>query len=178
MRISPGSPVTGTPARGDAWWELINRGSRGRAAREPKASEPQLFHGEENTNGSHSSNARSGVGPPGTRTEADGENPGRPGNAPSPPVNRQRRQATATAHGGKRRRASKDNESTGTIRYFLTKPTSNGTPELGEEMADEHQALLAARKADQSFVTIEEWTAKADRRKGVTVLGKDPVVRH
>jgi len=80
--------------------------------------------------------------------------------------------------GGKRRRASKDNESTGTIRYFLTRPTSNGTPELGEEMADEHQALLAAHKADRSFVTIEEWTAKADRRKGVTVLGKDPVVRH
>ena len=80
--------------------------------------------------------------------------------------------------GGRRRRASKDNEATGTIRYFLTKPTSNGTPELGEEMADEHQALLAAHKADRSFVTIEEWTAKADRRKGVTVLGKDPVVRH
>ena len=80
--------------------------------------------------------------------------------------------------GGKRRRTTKDTESTGTIRYFLTKPTSNGTPELGEEMADEHEALLAAHKADRSFVTIEEWTAKADRRKGVTVLGKDPVVRH
>jgi len=85
---------------------------------------------------------------------------------------------TGSRRGGKRRRASKDNDSTGTIRYFLTKPTSNGTPELGEEMADEHQALLAAHKADRSFVTIEEWTAKADRRKGVTVLGKDPVVRH
>jgi hypothetical protein len=85
---------------------------------------------------------------------------------------------TRNRRGGKRRRASKDTEATGTIRYFLTKPTSNGTPELGEEMADEHQALLAAHKADQSFVTIEEWTAKADRRKGVTVLGKDPVVRH
>lgn len=85
---------------------------------------------------------------------------------------------TGNRRGGKRRRASKDSEATGTIRYFLTKPTSNGTPELGEEMADEHQALLAAHKADQSFVTIEEWTAKADRRKGVTVLGKDPVVRH
>jgi len=86
---------------------------------------------------------------------------------------------TGNRRGGKRRRASKDNnESTGTIRYFLTKPTGNGTPELGEEMADEHQALLAAHKADRSFVTIEEWMAKADRRKGVTVLGKDPVVRH
>jgi hypothetical protein len=79
--------------------------------------------------------------------------------------------------GGKRRRASKDNDGVSTIRYFLTKPTSNGTPELGEEMPDEHQALVAAHKADRSFVTVEEWTAKADRRKGVTVLGKDPVVR-
>ena len=85
---------------------------------------------------------------------------------------------TGSRRGGKRRRPSKDNEATGTIRYFLTKPTSNGTPELGEEMADEHQALLAAHKADRSFVSIEEWTAKADRRKGLTVLGKDPVVRH
>jgi hypothetical protein len=79
--------------------------------------------------------------------------------------------------GGKRRRVSKDNESVGTIRYFLTKPTSNGTPELGEEMPDEHQALLAAHKADRTFVTVEEWTTKAERRKGVTVLGRDPVVR-
>jgi hypothetical protein len=79
--------------------------------------------------------------------------------------------------GGKRRRASKDNEGVGTTRYFLTKPTSNGTPELGEEMPDEHQALLAAHKTDRTFVTVEEWTVKADRRKGVTVLGKDPVVR-
>jgi len=79
--------------------------------------------------------------------------------------------------GGKRRRASKDNEGVSTIRYFLTKPTSAGTPELGEEMPDEHQALVAAHKADRSFVTVEEWMAKADRRKGVTVLGKDPVVR-
>ena len=57
--------------------------------------------------------------------------------------------------GGKRRRTTKDTESAGTTRYFLTKPTGNGTPELGEEMSDEHQALLAAHKADRSFVTVE-----------------------
>ena len=84
----------------------------------------------------------------------------------------------ATRRGGKRRRVSKEGESTGTVRYFLTKPSSNGIPELGDEMPDEHQALLAAHKADRSFVTIEEWTAKADRRKGITVLGKDPVIKH
>jgi hypothetical protein len=44
-------------------------------------------------------------------------------------------------------------------------------------MADEHQALLAAHKADRSFVTVEEWKAKPDRRKGLTVLGKEPVTR-
>ena len=52
--------------------------------------------------------------------------------------------------GGKRRRASKDSEVTGTIRYFLTKVTSNGTPELDEEMPDEHQALIAALKAGEA----------------------------
>ena len=84
---------------------------------------------------------------------------------------------TGSRRGGKRRRASKENEVAGTVRYFLTKPTSNGTPELDEEMPDEHQALIAALKGDRSFVTVEEWRAKADKKKGVTVVGKDPVVR-
>ena len=79
--------------------------------------------------------------------------------------------------GGRRRRASKENEGTGTVRYFLTKATSNGTPDLGEEMPDEHQALIAALKGDRSFVTVEEWRAKADKKKGVTVIGKEPVTR-
>jgi hypothetical protein len=79
--------------------------------------------------------------------------------------------------GGRRRRAAKENEVAGTVRYFLTKPTSNGTPELDEEMPDEHQALIAALKGDRSFVTVEEWRAKADKKKGVTVIGKDPVLR-
>jgi hypothetical protein len=78
---------------------------------------------------------------------------------------------------GKRRRTSKDNELAGTIRYFLTKATSNGTPELDQEMPDEHQALVAALKADRTFVTVEEWRAKADKRKGITVIGKDPVLK-
>ncbi len=84
---------------------------------------------------------------------------------------------TPSRRGGKRRRISKDNEVAGTIRYFLTKATSNGTPELDEEMPDEHQALIAALKADRSFVTVEEWRAKADKRKGVTVIGKEPAGR-
>jgi hypothetical protein len=44
-------------------------------------------------------------------------------------------------------------------------------------MPDEHQALIAALKNDQSFMTVREWRAKVDIRKGVPVIGKEPVQR-
>jgi hypothetical protein len=77
----------------------------------------------------------------------------------------------------KRRRSQKENGGTGAIRYFLTKTASNGTPELDQEMPDEHQALIAALKQDRSFVTVKEWRAKVDIKKGAPVIEKDPVVR-
>ena len=77
----------------------------------------------------------------------------------------------------KRRRAPKESAGAGAIRYFLTKATSNGTPELDQEMPDEHQALIAALKQDRSFVTVKEWRAKVDIKKGAPVIGKDLVVR-
>jgi hypothetical protein len=79
--------------------------------------------------------------------------------------------------GPKRRRASKESAGGGTTRYFLTKATTNGTPELEKEMPDEHQALIAALKNDQSFMTVREWRAKVEIRKGVPVIGKEPVQR-
>ena len=89
-----------------------------------------------------------------------------------------RAEDSGTRRAARRQRVPKENEAVGRVRYFLTKAASNGSPELDEELPDEHQALLAAHKADRSFVTVEEWNAKADRRKGITVLGKEPVVRH
>ena len=77
----------------------------------------------------------------------------------------------------KRRRSPKESGGAGAIRYFLTKSTSNGTPELDQEMPDEHQALIAALKQDRSFVTVKEWRAKVDIKKGAPVIEKDPVVR-
>ena len=79
--------------------------------------------------------------------------------------------------GRKRRRVPKEDGSAGTIRYFLTKTTSNGAPELDQEMPDEHQALIAALKQDRSFVSVTEWRAKVDIKKGAPVIEKDPVVR-
>jgi hypothetical protein len=77
----------------------------------------------------------------------------------------------------KRRRTAKESGGAGAIRYFLTKTTSNGTPELDQEMPDEHQALIAALKQDRSFVTVKEWRAKVDIKKGAPVIERDPVVR-
>ena len=77
----------------------------------------------------------------------------------------------------KRRLGPKESGNVGVVRYFLTKTTSNGTPELDQEMADEHQALIAALKQDRSFVTVKEWRAKVDIKQGAPVIGKDPVVR-
>jgi hypothetical protein len=77
----------------------------------------------------------------------------------------------------KRRRSPKESGGTGAIRYFMTKTTSNGTPELDQEMPDEHQALIAALKQDRSFVTVKEWRAKVDIKKGAPVIERDPVVR-
>ena len=77
----------------------------------------------------------------------------------------------------KRRQGAKESGNAGAMRYFLTKTTSNGTPELDQEMPDEHQALIAALKQDRSFVTVKEWRAKVDIKQGAPVIGKDPVVR-
>ena len=77
----------------------------------------------------------------------------------------------------KRRQGSKESGSAGAMRYFLTKTSSNGTPELDQEMPDEHQALIAALKQDRSYVSVKEWRAKVDIKQGAPVIGKDPVVR-
>jgi hypothetical protein len=77
----------------------------------------------------------------------------------------------------KRRRTPKESGGAGVVRYFLTKATSNGTPELDQEMPDENQARIAALKQDRSFVTVKEWRAKVDIKKGEPVIGKDPVLR-
>jgi hypothetical protein len=77
----------------------------------------------------------------------------------------------------KRRQGPKEIGNAGATRYFLTKTTSSGTPELDQEMSDEHQALIAALKQDRSFVSVKEWRAKVDIKQGAPVIGKDPVVR-
>jgi hypothetical protein len=86
-------------------------------------------------------------------------------------------EAPAGRRAAKRKRTSRENGGAGPIRYFLTKPSSNGTPELDQEMPDEQQALITALKQDRHFVSVKEWRAKVDIKKGSPVIEKDPVVR-
>ena len=46
------------------------------------------------------------------------------------------------------------------VRYFLPKPGSSAaTPELGQEVASEGEALIQAFRSGQTFYTLTAWTA-------------------
>lgn len=46
------------------------------------------------------------------------------------------------------------------VRYFLPKPGSSATtPELGEEVASEGEALIQGFKSGQAFYTLAVWKA-------------------
>jgi hypothetical protein len=63
-------------------------------------------------------------------------------------------------------------------RYFLTKPGSNGTPELDLEMEDENQAMIEALRRNGTFLIVSEWRPKVDNStKGRAVIEKEAVSR-
>ena len=46
------------------------------------------------------------------------------------------------------------------VRYFLPNPGSSpASPELGEEVASEGEALIQSFKSDQTFFTVAVWKA-------------------
>jgi hypothetical protein len=68
------------------------------------------------------------------------------------------------------RRKKRGNEE-GNLRYFLPRAGSSpGTPELGQEMASEGEALIEAFKSGQPFYTLTAWKAVPE------VNGSNPVI--
>jgi hypothetical protein len=67
----------------------------------------------------------------------------------------------------------------GTVRYFLPKPGSSpATPELGQEMTSEGEALIQAFKNGQPFYTLTAWKAVPEVNGGGSpMIVKQPVVR-
>jgi hypothetical protein len=65
------------------------------------------------------------------------------------------------------------------LRYFLPKPGSSpATPELGQEMASEGEALIEAFKNGQPFYTLTAWKAIPEVNGGGSpVIVKQAVVQ-
>ncbi len=79
---------------------------------------------------------------------------------------------------GSRRKGSRSARVEGATRYFLTKPGTNGVPELEREVEDENQAMIEALKLDRTFAIVTEWRPKTDcSEKGRPVIEKEPVAR-
>jgi hypothetical protein len=66
------------------------------------------------------------------------------------------------------------------LRYFLVKPGSSpATPELGQEMATEGEALIEAFKTGQPFYTVTAWKAVPEVNGGGNpVIVKQAVARN
>jgi hypothetical protein len=64
------------------------------------------------------------------------------------------------------------------LRYFLVKPGSSpAKPELGQEMASEGEALIAAFRTGQPFYTVTAWTAVPEVNGGSPVIVKQAVAQ-
>lgn len=62
------------------------------------------------------------------------------------------------------------------VRYFLPKPGSSpATPELGQEVASEGEALIEAFRSGQPFYTLTAWKAVPEVNGGSPVIVKQAV---
>jgi hypothetical protein len=68
--------------------------------------------------------------------------------------------APARVAGGTNARRKRRNIEDANVRYFLPKPGSSpATPELGQEVASEGEALIQAFRSGQTFYTLTAWKA-------------------
>jgi len=82
----------------------------------------------------------------------------------------------AAVNTGTRRRRRNGNFDDAVARYFLPKPGSSpATPELGQEVASEGEALIQAFKNGQTFFTVTAWKAVPEVNGGSPVIVKQAV---
>jgi hypothetical protein len=81
--------------------------------------------------------------------------------------------ATSASARRKRRNGSFDDAQ---VRYFLPKAGSSAaTPELGQEVASEGEALIQAFRSGQTFYTVAAWKAVPEVNGGSPVIVKQAV---
>jgi len=74
-----------------------------------------------------------------------------------------------------KRRTSQASTSGGQLRFFLSKPESNGLPLLEQELGSEPEAMLESLKTGRSYFVISEWKGSADLSKKVLQIRKESV---
>lgn len=82
--------------------------------------------------------------------------------------------ATRKAQNVKQRRGGRTAEpSVG--RYFLTRGSSNGTVELGQELASENEAMVQSFRESGTYVAVQEWKPTIDLSTGAPIIKKEAV---
>jgi len=85
------------------------------------------------------------------------------------------RKSPVKAAVGRRRRGPRVGESAG-ARFFLVKTSSNGSLELGQEVASENEAIVESFRGGGSFAVVTEWKPIADLSNGSPVIKKEAIV--
>jgi hypothetical protein len=76
---------------------------------------------------------------------------------------------------GKRRTTSQLPTSGGPLRFFLSKPETNGVPNLDQELGSEPEAMLESLKTGRSYFVISEWKGSADLSNKVPQIRKESI---
>jgi hypothetical protein len=74
-----------------------------------------------------------------------------------------------------KRRTSQASTSGGLMRFFLSKPDTNGLPLLEQELGSEPEAMLESLKTGRSYFVISEWKGSADLSKKIPQIRKESV---
>ena len=63
----------------------------------------------------------------------------------------------------------------GPLRFFLSKPESNGLPLLEQELGSESEAMLESLKTGRNYFVISEWKGSADLSRKIPQIRKESV---
>ena len=74
-----------------------------------------------------------------------------------------------------KRRTSQASTSGGPLRFFLSKPESNGLPLLEQELGSESEAMLESLKTGRNYFVISEWKGSADLSRKIPQIRKESV---
>ena len=74
-----------------------------------------------------------------------------------------------------KRRSAQAPSASSAVRFFLSKPESNGIPALDREFDSEPEAIVESLKTGRSYFVISEWKGLADISKKTPLIRKEAI---